>query len=436
MSFSQILKDFYQTIFKSVFTRYLNVITNFIFLMVLSRTFSPYEFGIIAALNVFHILALTLSEGGLNPIVINIKKLKDSQRDGLFSFTFFLGALFAFLFFIFSDLIANFYNIERITEIIPFFTASILLVFLNSIPLSFLQREKKFIQISTSLFFAEIASSVAAVVLIGFIDPLLALASKITIHSLINFSLCIIFCSTTQFGIPKFGFDLSLLPKLFKDAKYQYSFSITNFFSRNIDNVLVGKFLGVSSLSVYDRAYLLMKYPIQLITFALTPAIQPVITKMENKNEILKIHNIFILRLSIIAAFAGLFCFLLSEQIVFIILGNQWGDVVPIFQLLSISLPLQIVYASHGGFFQAMNKFKLLFLLSLFSTVLFMLAFLYGVSQQSLEILCWGFNYAFLATFVTTYVCMYKYLFKRNHFQFFLRTSPSLLAFFIMAYLI
>ena len=404
--------------------------------MILSRTFTPEEFGIIAALNVFYVFTQTLSEGGLNPTIINVKVMKSSERDGLFTFTLILGALCAILFFNSSEIVASFYNIDRIVEVAPFFTVSIFFLFLNSVPLSFLQKEKKFIQISLSLLLAEIISSTAAIILIFYIDPLLALASKITLHSLINFAMYFAFSYRTNFGMPKIGLDFSLLRNLLKDAKYQYSFSLTNFFSRNIDNVLVGKFFGVSSLSIYDRAYLLMKYPIQLITFALTPAIQPVITDINDKNKIAKLHDIFVLRLSMIGMLAGLFCFTFSEVIVLTILGNQWNDVVPIFQLLSISLPIQIVYASHGGFFQAMRKFKLLFILSFLSALLFMLAFLYGVSQQSLEILCWSFNYAFLITFIITYTSMYKFLFRKNLFNFFFRTSPSLLAFFIMAFLI
>lgn len=404
--------------------------------MVLSRTFAPLEFGIVAALNVFYLFVMTLSEGGLNPTIINLKKITSRERNGLFTFTFLFGCFCSLIFLASSEAISNFYSIERIKEITPFFAVSVLMLFINSIPIAFLQKEKKFFNISVSLLIAEVSSSSIAILLTNFIDPLQALASKIAIHSTINFIVCFIFSSQTSFGQPRFGSDFSLLFKIFYDAKYQYAFSLTNFSSKNIDNVLVGKFLGVSSLSIYDRAYLLMKYPIQLITFALTPAIQPVITNIESKDDIKKLHDIFILRLSIIAALAGLFCFVFSEQIVLGILGNQWNDVVPIFKILTISLPLQIVYASHGGFFQAMGKFRLMFILSFLSFIFFMAAFIYGVYNDSLILLCWGFNFAFLCAFMITYTSMYSMLFNKGFAMFLLRVSPCILAFVMMTILI
>lgn len=69
------------------------------------------------------------------------------------------------------------------------------------------------------------------------------------------------------------------------------SFSFINFFTRNLDSILIGKYFGMQSLGLYDRAYQLMRYPLQLVTFALVPAIQPNVVELESRSEVVKVHN-------------------------------------------------------------------------------------------------------------------------------------------------
>ena len=46
-------------------------------------------------------------------------------------------------------------------------------------------------------------------------------------------------------------------------------FAAVNYWSRNIDNLLVGRFLGAAQLGLYERAYTLMYVPATQVTAAL-----------------------------------------------------------------------------------------------------------------------------------------------------------------------
>ena len=46
--------------------------------------------------------------------------------------------------------------------------------------------------------------------------------------------------------------------------------------------------MGAGMLGVYDKSYQLMKYPLMLLTFAMTPAIQPVIRRHADDQKKLK----------------------------------------------------------------------------------------------------------------------------------------------------
>src|SRR5690606_11592019 len=110
-------------------------------------------------------------------------------------------------------------------------------------------------------------------------DPLHALAARGMFAAVVNFAVLYYYSGTTEFGRPKWGNRFSAIKPLWSFSAYQLGFNFINYFSRNLDNILVGKYLGATSLGVYDKAYQLMRYPLMLLTFSMTPAIQPVVRK-------------------------------------------------------------------------------------------------------------------------------------------------------------
>ena len=49
-----------------------------------------------------------------------------------------------------------------------------------------------------------------------------------------------------------------------------FFFNIVNYFTRNLDKLLIGKYMGMSPLGYYEKSYRLMMLPLQNITFVIT----------------------------------------------------------------------------------------------------------------------------------------------------------------------
>ena len=134
---------------------------------------------------------------------------------------------------------------------------------------------------------------------------------------------------------------------------------------------MVGRYLGAVSLGIYDKAYALMRYPLMLLTFAMAPAIQPVMRQYAHDPiQAEKIHSNFVFKLSFIGIAAGLIVLVLSKWIVLVLLGNQWIEVIPIISVLALSIPIQIILSTSGSFFQAMNRPDILFVSGFLSAIL------------------------------------------------------------------
>ncbi|TGV78522.1 lipopolysaccharide biosynthesis protein, partial [Mesorhizobium sp. M2D.F.Ca.ET.145.01.1.1] len=58
-------------------------------------------------------------------------------------------------------------------------------------------------------------------------------------------------------------------------------FNFANFFARNLDNVLIGKYWGEAQLGLYDRAYKLLLFPLSQITNPLSKVMVPALSRLK-----------------------------------------------------------------------------------------------------------------------------------------------------------
>ena len=418
----------YSAMARSMLGRYLVYVINLVSMMVLARIFTPEDFGTVAAIMVFFFFFQLMAEAGLGPAIINLDRLDVADRNGLFGLTVFAGAVLALLFTSLGPAFQLFYLLPRIGEIVPFIAISLFFFAASIVPNSLLLRDQAFFRIANAGLAAELISTSAVIVLSSVIDPVLALASKAAFSAGSLFLATWYFSASTEFGRPMPGGKFSAIKPMLGFSSYQFGFNFINFFSRNLDNILIGKYLGSTALGNYDKAYQLMKYPLMLLTFAMTPAIQPVIRKHAgDRVKVEAIHRDFTFKLSLLGAAAGLAMFLLADWIILLILGNQWIDVVPIIRILAIAIPVQVVLSTSGSFFQAMNRADLLFLSGFLSAVVMVSAIIAGVVEKDIELLCLYLVSAFHLNFFQAYYLMYSRVFRIPTYVFFLRMAPSLL---------
>ncbi|MCY1362132.1 Teichuronic acid biosynthesis protein TuaB [compost metagenome] len=377
-----------------------------------------------------------VAEAGLGPAIINLDTLSIRDRNGLFSLTLVSGAVLALIFFAMGPVFRDFYQLPRAQQVVPYVAIALLSFAATIIPTSLLLRDQAFFRIANAGLASELISTTISVALVKLIDPLHALAAKSAISAVVNFFLLYHFSKNTEFGQPKLGKKLSAIKPLMSFSAYQFGFNFINYFARNLDNILVAKFMGAASLGVYDKSYQLMRYPLMLLTFAMTPAIQPVIRKhSDDIKKVEAIHRSFTFKLSLAGATAGLGIFIFADWIVFLMLGPQWSDVTPIIKILAIAIPVQVVLSTSGSFFQAMNRAELLFLSGCLSAIVIVIAIVWGIIRRDLIDLAWALVIAFQINFIQAYYIMYTKVYKENPAIFFVRMVPAALVVLTMAVL-
>lgn len=418
----------YKAIAKSVSGKLLTYIVQFIALAIYARMFTPQEFGVIASIQVFVTFFKMLSSVGIGPAIINEDEFGKFKRDGIFSVTIILGVFISISFYYFSYFLNYFYGEYEYQNIAIFVSISILFSTFNIVPNTALVKDYNFFKLAFTDVVVEIICFfiVYLLYLSGF--GLLALASRPAIQSLFRFFLCWLLSSKTSIGRAKVGTELYHIKAIMQFSLYQFGFNFINYFSRNLDNILIAKYFGMNAVGTYDKAYQLMRYPLLMTTSAMTPAIQPVLTKVRaDKYLIVKEHNTLTARLLALSIPISVFMFLYSKDILLVLFGAQWIVANDLIKIFSVMIPIQAVLSTSGSFFQVINCPRLLFISGFIAAVVTVSAILLGLFMNDVNYIAISLVLAFFINFLQIYHVLFKYGFKLSIKSFYIQLLKVLM---------
>jgi PST family polysaccharide transporter len=139
-------------------------------------------------------------------------------------------------------------------------------------------------------------------------------------------------------------------------------FSTLNFFSRNIDNLLIGRVWGAQQLGLYSRAYQLMMLPIDQINEPITSVAVPSLSRMADSPEDYRRAYLRMLEKIAMLTMPGVALMIAtSDWIVAIVLGPQWREVGKLFTILGIGALIQPISNTTGWLFITQGRTKEMF---------------------------------------------------------------------------
>ncbi|WP_057832356.1 oligosaccharide flippase family protein [Colwellia sp. TT2012] len=414
---TKINKELNKAILHSLTGKYSLYIFQILSLAILSRIFTPEMFGILAALQVIVMFFQLVATSSLGPAVVYADTLSAKDRDGIFSFTLLLGLALVGVFFISADSMFVWLGLGddsfNLTIIVCFV---ILASSASMLPVATLQKDSLFIDIAKADIYAEFLAFVLCITLFYLDYGFLALASKFVFVPSIRFFFYYLKSSKTTIGQPRLGRSLSSIKILLSFAKYQLGFNLLNYFSRNLDTILITKYFGVATVGLYEKSYQVMRYPLQLFTFAITPALQPVLTKYKHQVEIIeKEYYPIAFKLAMLGFFVSWVLFWGADEVIYIMFGPQWHEAGQYLSLLAVSIPLQMVLSSTGGIYQAVGQSKSQFYCGIFSSIVNVTMIIVGVYFVDLILLCQLLVVGFVINFIQCFWVMQTRIFKRKY---------------------
>lgn len=173
-----------------------------------------------------------------------------------------------------------------------------------------------------------------------------------------------------------------------------------------------------------------MMLPLQNITHVISPVMHPIFSDFQNDlSKLSASYNKVVRFLAFIGFPMSVLLWFCSDEIILIIFGKQWMPSVPIFQILCISVGIQVILSTSGSIFQAANDTKSLFICGVFSTFLNIIGIVTGIFFfKTLEAVAWCICITFTINFIQCYTWMFKITFRQSTLAFWKQfLSPILL---------
>ena len=143
-------------------------------------------------------------------------------------------------------------------------------------------------------------------------------------------------------------------------------FSTLNFFSRNLDNLLIGRVWGAQQLGLYSRAYQLMMLPIDQINEPISSVAIPSLSRLTDSEYAYRRAYLRMLeKVALLTMPAIALMIVTSDWIVAIVLGPQWHEVGLLLVILGIVGLIQPISNTTGWLFISQGRTKDMFRFSM-----------------------------------------------------------------------
>ncbi len=365
---------------------------------ILARILSPQDFGIVGMLMVFSGFVAVFSSGALGSAVIQFRDFTSMQLSTIFWLSAVLGVVTSLLFVAISPLIATFYKRPELSLLGMISGINFFLVSLQTVPDGLLRKKMQFKKLALISSFSAIISGLTGVYLAingyGYWSLVLQTLTFTLVASLTT--------NIVAGWAPHFSIDSKVMREVFGFSGNLVLFNAVNYWARNGDNLIIGRFLGAAPLGFYNRAYSLMLYPINLLAGVVNPVLHPVLSSIQSDQPKVYAGYLKIIKLiSLVSIPAMVFFAMLAKEIIGLVWGPQWRESVGVFQILSIVGGFQVITSTTGVVYLAKKRTDLLLKIGIINSVLLLTGISLGVIW-GIEGVAWGYAIAFSIIFVPT----------------------------------
>jgi O-antigen/teichoic acid export membrane protein len=323
-------------------------------IVLLSRLLTPAEFGAAAAAALVVGLASVVSQVGVGPALVQRKTLSDAEVSAAFLFSMAMSLVLAALLFLLAPRFNALVGLPRDSSLLRLLSLSLLLAGLAAVPTGLLQRRLRF----RAMMIVDLLAAGPGAIGVSLALALLGFGA----FSLVWGSIASAFVMAVGYGwlarppltvmSPRRAWR-NVRPLLRFGAAYSVS-QLGNWLALNADNLVTANLLGPTALGVYSRAYRLLSEPANLIGGAADKVLFPALARVRSDEQ--RLRGAYLRATSLVALGAGplsvLLC-VLAPELVQVLMGGGWSEVVLPLQILAVVLVPRASYKISGSLTRA-----------------------------------------------------------------------------------
>lgn len=325
----------------------------FLVQIILARLLSPEEFGVIAIVMVFILLANVFVQSGFNTALIQKKDTDEVDYSSVLYLSIGVAMVSYIIIFFASPFIADFYEQQILTKTLRVLSITLFIGAFSSIQNAFVAKQMLF----KELF----VSSMGAVTISGFIGIITAY-SGLGVWALVaqqlsyQLALTIILWFTVKWR-PHLLFSFSRVKKLFSYGSKLLVSALIDTIYRDLTTLIIGRIYSPSILGFYNRG---QQFP-QLIVANINGSIQSVMlpalsAHQENRKRVKEMMRRAIVSSSFLIFPMMIGMAVVAEPLVRIILTDKWLPAVPFLQIACLTYSLWPIHTANLQAINAMGR--------------------------------------------------------------------------------
>jgi polysaccharide transporter, PST family len=334
--------------------------------LALSRFLGPQEFGLYAMVVPVYVFSLLFQDSGITQAIIQRDEISKADLNNIFYLNFLICFVVVLVLSLLAPAIADFYATPHVTTLIWGFCGVTILNCLSAQPIAIMTRR---------MSFGFLAALDVASYTLGFVASLVLAIIHPSYWAL--FAMPLVTAATTLLGAwfgagwwPGLPAPSSPVRSLIRFGSGVFGFNFLNYFTRNADLILLGKFASAAALGAYDRANRLILFPIQQINIPLGRVFLPMLSRMvgdEAGYRKLYLEGVSAILLIAQPGIVWLICD--SAVAIPTILGPNWSETADIFLWMGVAALWQPMTYTAGWLFVSQNRTSAFWKWGLFNAI-------------------------------------------------------------------
>ena len=318
----------------SFMQRFGTMAISFVSNIVLARLLTPDDYGVIGMLAIFIAISNTFIDGGFGSALIQKKEPTKEDYSTIFWWNMFLSIVLYGVLYLCAPLIANFYNLPLLADVLRVQGVVLIINALSIIQQNQLRKQLKFKRLATVTVISATLSAGIAIVLAWQGWGLWALVAQQILLS--TFTAIILWFLNKWY--PSLVFSRESFKQLFSFGGFILASNLVNTFCDNVQGLLLGKFANPSTLGLYTQARKLEDIATTSISTVVNQVAYPVLSQNQDNVELLiKTLKKFITFIAFLVFPLMFLLILVAKPVIIAIYSYKWIECVPYFQILCIA---------------------------------------------------------------------------------------------------
>lgn len=306
-----------------------------VFGIILARQLSQADYGMMAMIGVFSLVATALQNSGFTTALANLEHPTHDDYNSVFWFNIFAGLILYALLFAFAPLIASYYGNDALVPLCRYAFLSIIFASWGTAQNAWLFKNLKAKQQAKAAMSSVLTSSTVGAVMAFCGMGYWSLATQGLVYVLLYAAMA---WHYSRWRPTVRGITMQPVRSMFRFSCKILATSITTIINNNVLNILLGRYFGDAKTGVYNQAYQWNFKCFSLVQNMVNQVAQPVLVDLRGDGPRQMNALRKLMRFTAFISFPLLFGFgLVAKEFIVLAITSKWLASAQLLQMLCIS---------------------------------------------------------------------------------------------------